>query len=76
MHCFVGLPIPEGKDALNIIASELYGAEESDELFEEAESPEEAPEANAAEEAEEPAEEAVPEVTEETLAEVAPDEEI
>ncbi|MER2081013.1 MAG: alpha/beta hydrolase [Ruminococcus sp.] len=37
MHFFVGLPIPEGEDAVNIIASELYGVEESDELFEEEE---------------------------------------
>ena len=26
MHFFVGLPIPEAEDAMNIIASELYGA--------------------------------------------------
>lgn len=34
MHFFVGLPIPEGEEAINLIASELYAAEESDELFE------------------------------------------
>ncbi|MBR1481984.1 MAG: alpha/beta hydrolase [Ruminococcus sp.] len=33
MHFFVGLPIPEGEEAIGVIASELYGAEEDDELF-------------------------------------------
>ena len=33
MHFFVGLPIPEGEEAIGIIASELYGAEEDDTLM-------------------------------------------
>ena len=33
MHFFVGLPIPEGEEAIGIIASELYGAEEDEELM-------------------------------------------
>ncbi len=33
MHFFVGLPIPEGEEAIGIIASELYGAEEDDSLM-------------------------------------------
>ena len=32
MHFFVGLPIPEGEEAIGIIASELYDAEEDDSL--------------------------------------------
>ena len=75
MHFFVGLPIPEAEDAMNIIASELYGAEDSDELFEVEEDIPEVAEVIVVEDAEN-AEEEAPEVTEESFEEISPDEDI
>ena len=75
MHFFVGLPIPEAEDAMNIIASELYGAEDSDELFEVEEDIPEVAEVIVVEDAENTEEEA-PEVTEESFEEISPDEDI
>ena len=76
MHFFVGLPIPEGEDAMNIIASELYGAEESDDLFDDEEEIPEVAEVLVVEDAEEVGEEENPEVTEEIFAEVEPEDDI
>ncbi|MBQ1898969.1 MAG: alpha/beta hydrolase, partial [Ruminococcus sp.] len=76
MHFFVGLPIPEGEDAMNIIASELYGAEESDDLFDDEEEIPEVAEVFVVEDAEEVGEEENPEVTEEIFAEVEPEDDI
>ena len=75
MHFFVGLPIPEAEDAMNIIASELYGVEDSDELFEVEEDIPEVAEVIVVEDAENTEEEA-PEVTEESFEEISPDEDI
>ena len=76
MHFFVGLPIPEGEDAMNIIASELYGAEESDDLFDDEEDIPEVAEVFVVEDAENEDEEEAPEVTEEIFAEVEPEDDI
>ena len=60
---------------MNIIASELYGAEDSDELFEVEEDIPEVAEVIVVEDAENTEEEA-PEVTEESFEEISPDEDI
>ncbi len=74
MHFFVGLPIPEGEEAIDIIAMKLYGIDESDEIieFEETDAPELA-EAVVCEDGEEADEEATAEVTAETFEELDPE---
>ena len=75
MHFFVGLPIPEAEDAINIIASELYGAEDSDELFEVEEDIPEVAEVIVVEDTEN-ADEETPEVTDESFEELSSEEDI
>ena len=74
MHFFVGLPIPEAEDAIDIIASELYGAEDSDELFEVEEDIPEVAEVIVVEDTGET--EDTPEVTEESFEELSSEEDI
>lgn len=74
MHFFVGLPIPEGEEAIDIIAMQIYGIDESDEIieFEQTDAPELA-EAVVCEDGEEPAAEEATELTEETFEELDPE---